>query len=68
MRIPAAVGYFEKAVSAAPEDAEARYLLASALQQSGRVAEAEGAARRAKALGHPGADALLQSLAAEKRP
>ncbi len=67
-RIPAAVAYFEKAVSAAPDDAEARYLLASALQQSGRVAEAEEAARRAKALGHPGADALLQSLAAEKRP
>jgi tetratricopeptide (TPR) repeat protein len=67
-RIPAAVGYFEKAVSAAPEDAEARYLLASALQQAGRVGEAEDAARRAKALGHPGADALLQSLAAGKKP
>ncbi len=55
-------------MSAAPEDAEARYLLASALQQAGRVGEAEEAARRAKALGHPGADALLQSLAGEKKP
>jgi len=65
-RVPAAVGYFEKAVSAAPDDAEARYELAVALGQAGRVAEAEEAARRAKALGHPAADALLQSLAAQK--
>jgi tetratricopeptide (TPR) repeat protein len=62
-RVPAAVGYFEKAVSAAPDDAEARYQLAVALQQAGRAGEAEEAARKAKALGHPAADSLLQSLA-----
>ena len=66
-RAPAAVNYFEKAVSAAPEDAEARYQLAVALEQAGRVADAEEAARRAKALGHPAADSLLQSLAVDKR-
>jgi len=66
-RAPAAVTYFEKAVSAAPDDAEARYRLALALEQAGRVAEAQGAARQAKALGHPAADSLLQSLAVDKR-
>ena len=65
-RAPAAVKYFETAVSAAPDSAEARYQLAVALEQSGRYAEAEEAARRAKALGHPGADSLLQSLAVDK--
>jgi len=66
-RAPAAVGYFEKAAKAAPDDAEAHYQLAVALEQTGRVAEAEAAARRAKALGHPGADSLLQSLALGRR-
>jgi tetratricopeptide (TPR) repeat protein len=66
-RAPAAVKYFEKAVSVAPDDAEARYRLALALQQTGRVAEAEAAARQAKALGHAGADALLLSLAGVAR-
>ena len=60
--MPAAVAYLEKAVAAAPEDAEARYQLAVGLGRAGRRAEAEEAARKAKALGHPGADALLQSL------
>jgi Flp pilus assembly protein TadD len=60
------VQYLEKAVSAAPEDPEARYQLAVALQRAGRTAEATEAARRAKALGHPAADSLLQSLAAPK--
>ena len=59
-RVPAAVGYFEKAVSAAPDDAEARYQLAVALEQAGRVAEAQEAARKAKALGHPAADSLIR--------
>jgi tetratricopeptide (TPR) repeat protein len=67
-RVPAAVTYFEKAVSAAPENSEARYQLAVALEQAGRVTEAQEAARQAKALGHPDADSLLQSLAADKRP
>ncbi len=66
-RAPAAVKYFEKAVSAAPDDAEARYQLAVGLQQAGRIAEAEAAARQAKALGHPAADSLLQSLASTAR-
>jgi hypothetical protein len=48
--------------AAAPEDAEAVYQLAAGLGQAGRRVEAEAAARRAKALGHPGAEALLQSL------
>ncbi len=65
-RAPAAVNYFEKAVGAAPDDPEARYQLATALDQAGRAAEAEEAARQAKALGHPQADSLLQSLAARK--
>ncbi len=66
-RAPAAVTYFEKAVSAAPDDAEARYQLALALEQTGRVTEAREAARQAKALGHPAAESLLQSLAADQR-
>ena len=61
-RFPAALKYFERAVSVAPDDAEARYQLAVALQQAGRVTEAEAAARQAKALGHPAADSLLQAL------
>ena len=57
---PTAVAYLEKAVKAAPDNAEARYQLALALQQAGRLAEAEEAARQAKALGHPSADSLIR--------
>lgn len=58
-----AVGYFRKAATAAPDYAEAPYQLAVALAETAQFTEAEKAARRAKALGHAGADALLQSLA-----
>jgi tetratricopeptide (TPR) repeat protein len=58
-----AVGYFRKAATAAPDNAEAQYQLAVALAETAQFTEAEKAARRAKALGHAGAEALLQSLA-----
>jgi len=61
-RVPAAIAYLEKGAAAAPEDAEAVYQLAVGLGKAGRRSEAEEAARKAKALGHPGAEALLQSL------
>ncbi len=67
-RSQAAVGYFQKSVTAAPDNAEAHYGLALALVQTAQFAEAEQAARRAKALGHPTADALLQSLAGRTAP
>jgi tetratricopeptide (TPR) repeat protein len=63
-RAQAAVGYFQKAVNAAPDSAEAHYQLAVALGETARFSEAGQAARRAKALGHPSANALLESLAA----
>lgn len=63
-RTEAAVRYLQRAADAAPESAEAHYQLAVALGETAHFAEAEEAAHRAKALGHPSADALLQSLAA----
>jgi tetratricopeptide (TPR) repeat protein len=61
-RVPAAMKYLEKGAAAAPEDAEAVYQLAVGLALAGRRDEAAAAARRAGALGHPGAAALLKSL------
>lgn len=66
-RAEAAVGYFQKAVNAAPDSAEAHYQLAVALGDIADFTAAEQAARRAKELGHPSAEALLHSLAARMR-
>lgn len=63
-RAEAAVGYFRKAVNAAPDSAEAHFQLAVVLGETSDFTGAEQAARRAKQLGHPSAEALLQSLAA----
>ncbi len=62
-RSDAAAGYFRKAATVAPENAECHYQLALALSRGAHTDEAIEEARRAHALGHPAARALLDSLA-----
>jgi tetratricopeptide (TPR) repeat protein len=61
-RAQAAVGHLQKAAEASSNDSEIQYQLATALAQAGQIAPARLAARKARTLGHPQAQALLQSL------
>ncbi|MFQ5722891.1 MAG: tetratricopeptide repeat protein [Terriglobia bacterium] len=61
-RLEAAIETFRKAIIVDPENGEAYYQLALTLDRSFQVEQAREAARQAKSLGHPKAQALLQSL------